>query len=192
MAAKAKALDFTNVKERSFNSKHLPEGDYPAKVIKVEDDISKNDNPMWVFTLAITGGRGKGASYPYRCTLDAQSLWKVRNIATACGINVAKKKINFDPNKLVGKACGITLVDGEYNEKPRSEIDAVIPLSEVGGSDVPDADDDDEEVEDNAVDEAVADDEPKASKKGKKGKKGKKAKAAVDDSELEELEIDEL
>lgn len=195
MTAKARALDMTNVSERSFNAKHLPDGEYPGRVLKVEDAKSKNDNDMWVFTLGITSGKGKGASYPYRCTLDAASLWKIRNLAVACGMTVPKKKLNFDPNKLVGKPVGIVLVEGEYNDKPRSEVEGVIPISEVGDGDVEDQDDGDEEIEDVEPEEDTADEEPKAAKKAKKGKKNKKAKgsdADVADEELEELEIEDL
>ncbi len=182
MPAKARNLDFTNVKERAFSPKHLPEGDYPAKVTKVEDYESNAGNAQWLFTIQITSGPGKGATYPLYCGLDAKNLWKFRNLAVACGINVPKSKVKSDPNKLVGKECGITLEDDEYEGKPKSVIAATIPLSEVAAPDVPDADDDDEEH-----------DAPtkKSGKKDKKGKKGKKGKAVSDD-EMEELEVEEL
>jgi hypothetical protein len=187
MPAKAKQLDFTNVKERKFNRKHLPEGDYPARVKSVEDHKSKEGNDNWLFTLEITDGPGRGASYPIYCGLDADQLWKFRNLAVACGINVPKKRVNTDPNKLVGKACGITLEDEEYGEKTTSTVAATIPLSEVQSPD-----DEDEQEGDEEVAETPAPAKAKAGKAGKKDKKGKKAKHAVDDDELEELEVEDL
>lgn len=193
-AVKAQALDFSNVKERNFNRKHLPEGDYPAKVMKVESGKSKADNPMWTFTIAITSGPGKGATYPLYCVLDANNLWKLRNLFTACGINIPKKKLNIDPNKVIGRTLGITLEDEEReddkgNTRVNSTLAATIPLSEVSGAA-------DEEEEEDGTEEEL-DDEPKpkaAKKKDKAGKekKGKKGKPAVDDEEMEELEVEEL
>lgn len=175
MGAKVKNLDFSKVKDRQFNTKFLPEGDYSAKVISVEDHESAAGNANWLFTIEITTpGRGKGASYPYYCPVDnVKSLWKVRNLATACGINVSKSKTKFDPNKLVGLECGISLEDDEYEGKPKSVISATLPLSEVG------------DAPEDAADDDIEEDQPKA-KKDKKAKKGKKAK------EDEELEIEDM
>jgi hypothetical protein len=202
MAAKSKALDFTNVKERSFNPKHLPEGDYPGKVLKVDDAKSKQGNAMWVYTLGVTEGAGRGATYPYHCVLNADNIWKVRNLFAACGINIPKKKINIDPNKVVGRPVGLTLEDDEYEGKMKSVVSATIPISEVESpSDELEVEGDtelgDEEPEDKPAKKAKKDKagkgkkntaEPEAAAGGKK----KKAKPAVDDEELEELEVDEL
>lgn len=185
--AQARTLDFTNVKERKFNAKNLPEGDYPAKVKSVEDtEAQSSGNKMWVFTMEITSGKGKGASYPYRCTLDTKSLWKVRNLAQACGMKVSKTKLKFDPEKLVGKECGITLVDDEYEDKIRSVIDTIIPLSEISDADT-DQDEDDEDLEDVQDDDDAEEEEEKPAKKSKKAKAKKPAA-----DEDEELEIEEM
>lgn len=190
MAAKARTLDMSNVKERTFNTKHLPEGDYPAKVVKVEDHQSKAGNDQWLFTIQITEGPGKGASYPYYCGLDTDALWKVRNLMVACGINVAKSKLKVDPNKAVGRPVGITLADDEYNGREKSTIDNVIPISEVGDAPAGDADDDDVEEEEAPK---AKDKKEKHGKKDKtEGKKKDKKKKEVSDGELEELEIEEM
>lgn len=174
--AKAKTLNFSNVKERQYNAKHLPEGDYPALVKSVEVDESENGNEMWVYTMEITRGKGKGASYPERCVIVDKALWRLRRLFAAAGINIPKKKVNVDPNKVVGHEVGITLEDDEYDGKMRSVIAAVIPLSEVG--DAPeDAGDSDEEV--------------KSSKKAKAGKKSKKGKKSKNKG-LEEIEVEDI
>lgn len=189
MAAKAKAIDFTNVKERNFNIKHLPEGDYAAKVTKVDDARNKADTEdMWVFTIALTSDSvpgAKGASFPYYCVLNADNYWKVRNLFTCAGMNVPKKRVNVDPNKVVNKPIGVTLGDDEYEGKLKSVIDQVLPLSEIDEVVADDVDDDDEDVAEEPT--------PKASENGK-AKKKKKAKPPVDedDDELEELEVEEL
>lgn len=171
MGATKKNLDFTNVKEGGdFTTRHLPDGDYPAKVLKVVDHQSKKGDAMWLFTIGLTGGGtgAKGATYPYYCGFEEQVLWKIRNLATSAGLNVPKKRVGLDPDKLVGKAIGVTLESDEYDGKVKSKIVAVLPLSEIEEGD--DAEDDDAEVDDKDIDETVA----------------------VDDDEMEELEVEDL
>lgn len=182
--AKSRVVDMTNVKDRTgFNSKHHPPGDYPGKVLKVLDHTSKADNEQW---LVVFGLDGKTGEYPYYCGTDADSLWKIRNVYIACGINVPKKKIRLDPTKQIkGKKLGITLDDDEYEGRMRSKAVGVLPLSELTDSSLDEADESDVEV-----DEIPASNGKAGKKKGKKGKKH--SAATVDDDELEELEIEDL
>lgn len=201
MPAKAAVVDFTNVKDGvSFNKKHYPMGDYEATVTKVEDAPAKSDGvDQWLFTIAVKTG-----TYPYYCKQQENQFWKIRNIITAAGMTVPKKKVRVDPNKLVGKTIGVTLEDTEYDGRIQSEIAAVFPPEEIQSRKAADSDDAEEEVED--IEEADEEEEapaPKAKKKkavaaeaegSTKTKTKKKAKPAadVDDDELEELEIEDL
>lgn len=198
--AKAIQLDFTNVKDGgNFNKKHQAPGDYKAKVVKV-DDVAKKDDPsvkMWLFTIQVGTG-----TYPYYCTYTAENqLWKIRNLFVAAGINIPKKRMAVDPNKVVGKAIGVTLEDEEYEGKMQSVVQSTFPTSELegdGGSD--EADDDEGEAELEEVDTPQAEEKPKkkakdveAPQEGKKDKKKKdKKKDSVSDKELEELEIEDI
>lgn len=177
-AASAKQIDFTNVKDGGglFNKKRQAEGDYRGTVTKVEEVAKKGEKKltMWLFTIAVKSG-----TYPYYCNFTEENqLWKIRNLFIAAGINVPKKRMAVDPNKVVGRDIGCSLEDDEYDGKKQSNISSVFPTAELDG-DSPGGDDD----------EAV--EAPQGGKKGKKNKKGKKDKK-VDDSELEELDIDEI
>lgn len=196
MAAKKTNLDFTNVKEGgNFSKKHMPVGDYLAKITKVEDAMPKEKSdktPMWLFTVQLV--QTPSATYPYYCKLQDNQLWKVRNLLVAAGINVPKKKVGVDPNKLVGKLVAVSLDDTEYNDKEQSEVGAIFSPKELdgdGADDVDDVDDDDED-EDTSVDTDDDDDEdeeeePAPKKKGKK----KKAPEPEPDEEDDEDEDDE-
>jgi hypothetical protein len=196
MGASAKAVDFSDVKDRgAFNPKRVAEGDYAATITKVEDaKVADSGDFMYVFTIKLK--KFSQNSYPYRCKLEANQLWKLRNIAVAAGQNVPKKRLKFDPNKLVGKDIGVTMEDDEYQGRPKSEISSVFPMSELAdgaddfddsetdtefeeGAPVAAATDDDFDPEDEAGSE---DDKPKKSKKdkGEKKKKGKKNKDVED------------
>lgn len=189
MAASAKTVDMTNVKERgNFNPRHVPEGDYRAKIVKVEDHMSKQNNFQWLYTLQGVDGKVKGATYPLYCGIGPDELWKVRNLFVAAGVPVPKKRQKLDPNKVLNKVVGISLEDDEYNGKTKSKIQATIPASEVGDAPAGDADDDDVEEEPAAEETTAKSNGKKKDKKGKHGKKGKEVK----DSELQELDVDEI
>jgi hypothetical protein len=214
-------IDFTNVKDRDFNIKHLPPGDYPAKITKVIDHQAKSGNDNWLYSFTITTGPGKGAVYPYYAGLDTEQAWKIRNIYAACGVTIPKKKVRLKREQVLNRTCAVTLDDDEYEGKLKSVIAAVIPLSDIGkgDEDVAEADEDDEEVEETplprrrkakpaavveAEEEEEAEDEdedeeeaapPPRRTKPKPAAAKAKPKPAVaedDDDELEELELEDL
>lgn len=152
--AKGLILDMTNVKEggAAFNKRRVPEGDYLAKVTKVDDATVKSDANkgahQWLFTIVLTDKAN--ATYPYYCQTQAENqLWKIRNLLVAAGITVPRKRVKVDPERLIGKTIAVTLQDAEYEGKEQSEIGAIFPPSEMnGGSDDVDEDEDEEEEED--------------------------------------------
>lgn len=218
MAATKRAVDMTNVKEQgNFNPRHKAEGDYRAKIVKVDDHKSKSGGEMWVFTIQLT--EDQRATYGHYCGFDEKNAWKVRNLLIACGKKVPKKRVNVDPNSLVGKEIGVTLIDDEYEGKMKSTIDAVFPASDLHedeDEDTPEVDDDEEETEDDTEDsddDADEDDdeedeepepEPEPVKKKAKKKaaapakkaatKKAKKKAPVEDDEddVDELDLEDL
>jgi hypothetical protein len=190
--ATKKALDFTNVKEGgNFSKKAMPPGDYLAKVTKVEDAMpndKEDKTPMWLFTFQLV--QTPSATYPYYCKLQENQLWKVRNLLVAAGLNVPKKKVGVDPNKLVGKTVAVSLDDTEYNGKAQSEIGAVFSASELDGDagvdDVDDVDDVDTEDEDEEPTPP-----PKKSKKTKAAPEPEPERSEEDDEDEDEDDADD-
>lgn len=190
--AKKRAVDFTGVQDRSgINPRHVPEGDYLARIESVTENESGSGNPQWVFTLSLVNKKG-GGSYPYYCQLN-DNLWKLRNLLMATGIDVPKKRIAVDPNKFVKKELGITLVDDEYEGRMKSVIDNVFPAEDV-----------EEEEEEEPVQTSKSRSTRSsrtASKRAPAKSSGRNRKAAVEDDEddeevseedMDELELDEL
>lgn len=128
---RARALDFTNVREVSgINPIRMDEGDYLATVKAVTEKESKKSGlPMWEFVIGLNDRQS--ATYGYYCVLDDQQLWKVRNLLIAAGISVPKKRVKVDPNKVVGRTVAITLEDDEYEGKEKSTIAAVFSAEEL-------------------------------------------------------------
>lgn len=147
-------IDFTNVKESSgINPKHVEEGDYLAKIVKVEETM-KDDIPMWNYHFQLEDM--KSAVYPYYCKLQENQLWKLRNVLVAAGKNVPKKAVNVDAESIVGQVVAISLEDDEYEGKLKSVISAVFPASELEETVTPEEADDDDDL---PADTEVEDDE---------------------------------
>lgn len=147
----AQILDMSKVKEQgAFNPRHMPEGDYLARVTKIEDaPVKKVENqgaPQWLFTIQL---EDRHATYPYYCQFAENQLWKIRNLLVAAGINVPKKRLKVDPTKLLNKLIAITLEDDEYEGKMKSVIAAIFSPTEMqGGTSEPaDEEEDDEQDE---------------------------------------------
>ena len=193
MSASAKAVDFSGVKDRgSFSPKHVPDGDYAAKIVKVEDTEAKDGSFMYLFTIKLT--KFSQSSYPYYCKLQENQLWKLRNIAVAAGLNVPKKRMKFDPNKVLNKSIGVTMEEDEYEGKMKSTIGAVFPISELAdGEEV--ADDAEDNFDEEAApqmagaDDDEATEEPKTKAKAKdKAKGGKKKKKKTEEMDISDVD----
>jgi hypothetical protein len=172
MGATVRTVDLSNVKEGgNFNKSRIPAGDYAAKIVKVEDAVAKDKTPQYLFTIQIVGH--SSTKLPYYCKLQENQLWKLRNIFIAAGKVVPKKKIQVNPNQIVGKMIGVTIEDAEFENKEQSEIAGVFPSAELGddaavsnsgGSDDEDGDDEDlsdapDDDEDEAAPAAEADED---------------------------------
>lgn len=178
-------VDFSNVKDGgNFNKKRVAEGDYAAKVLKVQDSPAKDGVHQWLFTVEIPGEGGK---YPYYCKLQENQLWKLRNLCLAAGIQVPKKKVKVDPNKLVGKMVAVTMEDDEYEGKKQSVIGAVFPISELSDSPA----DDDEDLDGTDEDDEEDEEEPTPPPKKKAAAKKPAPVVEEEDDEDEDEEDDE-
>jgi hypothetical protein len=207
VGASVKTVDMSGVKDRgAFNTRRVPEGDYAATIVKVEDAEVKNGENKGRFQYLFTFKLEKFSqnSYPYYCQIEPDQLWKLRNVMIAAGVNVPKKRMKLDPNKAVGRKVGVTMEDDEYEGKLKSTIGSVFPVAELAdGAMVEDDDSDDGNFDEEAQPvSAVESDEPKAKKKKKAKaeepaveepakKKGKK-KGKKGSEDLEEIDISDV
>jgi hypothetical protein len=197
--ATKKKVDFTDAGDRGpFNPIHQEEGDYLLKIVAVLDSPTKETKKdQWL--IALQDVDNPRAIYRYNCLLEKSQAWKLRNIFVAAGKNVPQKMMNVDPQVLIGKVIGASLIDDEYNGKLRSSVDQVFPASELGKAD---DDDDADDVEDDEIEEE--EEEAPAPKKKAPAKKAptKKKKEPepeeeededeVEDGDDEEMEVEDL
>jgi len=157
-AATAKALDFTDVKDggATFNKKRVPAGDYLAKVTKCEDSPTKElKEAQWLYTIELVE-KFTDRKFPYYCKLQANQLWKVRNLFLAAGISIPKRKVKLDPNRVVGKLVGVTLEDDEYDGKMQSSPAQFFPANDLLDGDEPEDDEAEDDLEDEEEEEEPA------------------------------------
>lgn len=162
MAATARAVDLTNVKEgANFRPRRKPEGDYKAKIVKADDHqpSNKDKGPGWVLTIQVEGD--SRSTYPFYLNPAEKEAWKIGAICRAAGLKVPKGRMRFDPNKLINRAIGVYLADDEYEGRVKSTIDDVFPVSEVGPNADEDIPEDEVDVgdEDETYDEGIPEDE---------------------------------
>jgi hypothetical protein len=171
-------IDFSGVdkeirKDRG-GSKHIPEGDYLAKIVDVESRKSEKSGSRYLnWKFQITEGPHKGTILYGMTSLKENALWNLRNLINAAtGKNVAGRAVNFDPNNVIGKVVGVAVEDNEYGEgekkKLSSRVNTAFPKSEYEADE--DEEDEDEEEEDEDEDEDEDD----------------------DDEDLEDVEVDDI
>ena len=190
--AAAEIIDFSNVKERgNFNTKHIEEGDYVAKITKVESTTAKDDENMWVFTFVLD--EHPRAAYPYYCKLVENQFWKVKALFDAVGIRVGQRKVKVDPNKLIGKKVGVAMEDDEYEGRLKSIIGEVFPAEDVTGpaDDDVDPEDDDVEAEADDLEEDDVEEEPAPRKKTAAKKRRPEPEPEEDEEEEDDEEEDD-
>ncbi len=220
MGASKANIDFTNVKEGGqFSKKRMPIGDYLARVVKVEDAQPKrsdDNSKMWLFTIKLE--KTPSATYPYYCKLVENQLWKIRNLLVASGLNVPKKRVAVDPNRIVGRLIGVSLADTEYEGREQSEIESVFPATDLSPDiDVTDDEEDDEDIDetpkrtkrptpvidDEDDEEGDEDEAPRKTKKPKATSVAededddepapkKRKRSTVEDDDLDELDVEDL
>ena len=96
-------IDFSGVKDMNY----LTEGKHLVKITKVEDDID------WVDVYFIDRD---GAQHKERYFLKDSVLWRLYQLAKACGaVNENKKEI--DTQELLGCYVNITLAQNTFTDK---------------------------------------------------------------------------
>lgn len=182
--ATAAIIDFSNVKERgNFNPKNIEPGDYAATIKKVEQQDSKAGDPMWIFTIELDDV--PRASYPHYCVLTDNQYWKIKALFQAAGIEVGKRKVKVDPNRLVGKKIAVGMEDDEYEGRVKSTIVDVFSPDDL------DPADDTAEPEEDDLEEDDVEEEAPAPKKRAPKKKPAPVVEEDDDEEDEEEEVEE-
>lgn len=149
------SLDFSKVEERSgWNSKEMPEGLHEFKIELVDLKDANDGTAMWTYGLRPTNPKYKTRLFPYYCKHQQNQLFKLRDLFTAAGLSVPKKKTSLDPDAPVGKIIAAEVSDATGQYAGRSEIDGVYDRSIIDDDQVDGDEDVDDEEYDDEADEA--------------------------------------
>ncbi len=139
-------VDFTDVEVRV----HLPPGIYHAKVEEVTKETTENKNEMlsWKFRTIDKDKKLHDKPLFYNTVLVPQSLWVLGALLDALGVDRPEGPMDLDLTELPGQELELIVEEGEYKNKPTSEVMDFQALR----------DEDEEEEEGGAIVEDGADD----------------------------------
>ena len=102
------------------------EGKKKVVIPEAKAETSKAGNPMVVWVFQIEGGEFNGQKFFYNTVLLPQSLWNFRNTLEACGVPIeGEGAMDIPLDKLTGRSCALAIVDGEWDNQKRSEVNDV-------------------------------------------------------------------
>lgn len=128
-AADTFELDLTNVD--TSGGMHIPEGTYRAKLVEVEQSVSKGGNPMFVWTFEISAGEHKGYQLKSFTAITPAAMWKVAETVEALGVGQTGTVVKFKRSDVINRECGLVVEDNDYNGSTRSSIAKVISVKEM-------------------------------------------------------------
>lgn len=115
------SLDLTDVSS-GYN---IPAGDYPAKVVSIEQGQSKAGNPMFTWVFALIGDKFPGREFKNFTALTPAAMFKVAETLQALDVGAAGKVVNFKKADVLNKQVMLQIEDDEYNGEKSSRIKKV-------------------------------------------------------------------
>ena len=177
------SVDFTGVEVKQIT----PEGDYAVKVKEITEETGdKGQYLAWV--LEVSTGEFKGQKLYYNTSLTKQSLWNLRAVLEALGVEVSKGKMQLDIKSYYGMEMGVSVETEKYRGKLKNVVVDIYNLE-----DADDGDDDgkEEDLEEMSLEELIEYAEEEEIELTAKQKKSKaKALAAIQEAEAEEPEAE--
>lgn len=182
-------LDFTGV-ESNFMP---PEGDYRLKVVSVNHKDNDGDG-AFVWKFEITGADSKklvGKTFTNYTNLGENSLWVLRNLLEALGVEIPEGPFDIDTEELVGLEVEASVEHRDWEGKTKLNLGNFVAVDGESSE----AEEDEEEVEitdkkkskrsrDEDEEEGDEDEDEEPRKKSKKSRK-------KDEEEDEESDEDE-
>ena len=96
-----------------------------------EVDLTDVEYPMFVWDFELLEGDGKGRVLKVFTAITPAAMWKVAETVIALGVGQTGEVVKFSRSDVVGKDCGVTVADSEYNGNVRSQIQRVVSLAEL-------------------------------------------------------------
>lgn len=118
-------VDFSGVSD----SMEVKNGKYKAKVKSITQEEGK-DYPYLKWTLVLLTGSAKGAEVSHITSMKPSALFNLRNTLIACGFNIPKSAVTFDPAKVIGKTLGVEITQREYEGREYPNVKKTFPAGD--------------------------------------------------------------
>lgn len=191
-------VDFTDVEV----SKKCPEGDHIIAPLEVTQE--KGDAASYLkWKYEVTEGKGKGCILYNNTSLSPKSLWALRTVLEAHGLEVPDGVMKLDLGNIIKDAepAGCTVDHDTYQGKKQSRITDIFEAGDVGDGEEDDGDGEEEgdeaptedeinEMDEDELEEVVDDHDLDIELDDAKGK-GKKKLAAQRKMVIEALDSEE-
>lgn len=125
-------LDFSTT---SLKRIPIPVGIYEAIVEKVEQKVSRKGNEMvlWTFLLTHDGFEGRRA-FKNSMLMESARFYLMRDLVA---IGYTEEEVQqgqtLDMEDWIDRPCAVVMVAGEYDGKPTSNVDRILPIEEATG-----------------------------------------------------------
>lgn len=124
-------VDFADTQGRVL----MAEGDYLAKVEKVEQktsDNSGNDYLAWTFRTIDDDKKYNNKPLYVNTSLQPQALWNLRNLLEALGVDVPDSEMELQLEEYIDLECVLTVEDDEYEGRKTSRVVDYMPVDGDG------------------------------------------------------------
>ena len=114
-------VNFKNVDEnKTFTV--IPEGQYAAEIVKVEETTTKNEDDMWKVQFKIIEGEHKGTSIFTYLVFNEGGYGNIKKLYKEIGGFDLVKTHNCVPSDIEGEKVLITVTIGEYTNKNGEKV----------------------------------------------------------------------
>lgn len=100
----------------------IPEGDYVAEIIKVDETKTKNDDDMWKVQFKVIDGDHKGSSIFSYFVFNDGGYGNIKKLYKEIGGFDLAKTHNCVPSDIEGEKLIITVNIGEYTNKDGQKV----------------------------------------------------------------------
>ena len=114
-------VNFKNVDETQ-QFKVIPEGDYVAEIVKVEELKTKNDDDMWKVQFKVIEGEHAGTSVTTFLVFNEGGYGNIKKLYKEIGGFDLAKSHNCIPSDIEGEKLIITVAIGEYTNKEGNKV----------------------------------------------------------------------
>lgn len=114
-------VNFKNIDEnKTFTV--IPEGQYPAEIVKVEENTTKNSDDMWKVQFKIIDSEYKGTSIFTYLVFNEGGYGNIKKLYKEIGGFDLAKTHNCVPSDIEGEKLLITVTIGEYTNKNGEKV----------------------------------------------------------------------